>query len=93
LLGPWAQRHGLRREALSRGFVAAFGVTPARYRLEARTRHAVAALRATGSSIAAIALDHGFADQAHFSRAVRALTGCTPRALRDVCHRKSVQDT
>jgi AraC-like DNA-binding protein len=89
LLGPWAQRHGLRPEALSRGFVAAFGVTPARYRLEARTRQAVAALRAAAAPIAAIALEHGFADQAHFSRSVRALTGCTPKAL---SHRPSVQD-
>lgn len=88
-LGSWARQHGLAGETVSRGFRRVFGVTAARYRVEARTRAAVAAIRSTQTPLATLACDLGFADQSHMSRAVHALTATSPLALRKV---KSVQE-
>jgi len=77
-LSEWAVSHGLAPETVSRGFARAYGVTPQLYRAEARARRAVAAIRAGRGPLAAVALSHGFSDQAHMTRAVRALTGRTP---------------
>lgn len=88
-LRQWAAAHGLAAETLSRGFRKAYGTTPARFAAEMRARRAWDALGDTHDSMAALALDTGFADQAHMSRAVRALTGRSPAAWRRV---NSVQD-
>ena len=87
LLSDWAERIGLDPASVSRGFARAYGVSPKRFRLEARTHRAVAALPDWDQGIAALAAEHGFADQAHLTRAVAALTGTTPAQLRA----KSVQ--
>ena len=86
-ISDWAESAGLDPASVSRGFAKAFGVTPKRYRLEARARRAISALRTWQGSLAAIAVEQGFADQAHFTRAVRDLTGATPQLLKA----KSVQ--
>lgn len=81
-LAEWARRHGLAPATVSRSFRAVFGVSPKRYRLE---QHALAAVRllALGTtSIADTAIAAGFADQAHLSRTLMTMTGCTPRSLR-----------
>ena len=83
----WAESAGLNPASVSRGFAKAFGVSPKRYRLEVRARRAISALKSWQGSLAAIAAEQGFADQAHFTRAVRELTGTTPRLLKA----KSVQ--
>lgn len=80
-IAEWADLHGLAPESVSRGFARAYGVTPHRYRAEARARQAVAAIQSRGLSLAAIAVDLGFSDQAHMTRAVRSLTGRTPKQL------------
>ena len=80
-LGDWAASMGLSAEHVSRGFARVFGVTPQRYRLEARARAALADL-AGAASLAAVAAQHGFADQAHMTRSVRAVTGLPPGAWR-----------
>jgi len=51
-----------------------------------RLRIDYAASRLAGSSapLAAIALDAGFADQSHFSRTFKRITGLTPRAYREI---------
>lgn len=78
-LACWAGRLGLTPEHLSRGFGRVFGVTPQRFRLEARARAALADI--TGPApLAEVAAAHGFADQAHMTRSVRAVTGATPGA-------------
>jgi AraC-like DNA-binding protein len=88
-LGEWAAGAGLDPATVSRGFKAMFGETPARFRAEARARQALRNLRASpAESLADIAYAHGFSDQAHFTRAVRALTGATPGHWRKV---KSIQ--
>ena len=88
-IGEWARSHRLAGATVSRGFRSAYGVAPAAFRAERRAHTAWRRLRAGADPLAAIAHDAGFADQAHFSRAIRALTGATPRHWRGV---KTVQD-
>lgn len=88
-LGLWARRMNLAPATLSRGFKAAFGTTPAKYRMEAQSTEAMRQLRAGSSRIADIAYRCGFSDQAHLSRAIRHLTGRSPRSWLNV---KTVQD-
>src|SRR5579862_4839469 len=73
---------GLRPAELSRGFGCAFGVSPKRFRLEARTRRAWQSVIGSTCKLTHIAQDHGFADQAHMSRSVRAFTGVAPNIWR-----------
>lgn len=89
-LGRWAAEHGLAPATVSRGFRKAYGTTPARFAAELRARRAWDAVRSSPQPIAGVALDHGFADQAHMSRAVRQLTGAPPGHWRGEV--KSVQD-
>lgn len=77
-LKEWAGQAGLRPETISRGFRQAFGITAVEFRMRSRLLKALAGM-AEHSPLAAIALDSGFADQAHFSRSFRDLTGMTPR--------------
>jgi AraC-like DNA-binding protein len=86
-ISDWADAVGLVPASVSRGFARAYGVSPKRFRLEARARRAVRSLAGWQGSLAAFAAEHGFADQAHLARTVRAMTGATPQALRA----KSVQ--
>lgn len=73
---------GIRRETLYRWFTSAYGVSPTTYRVEARARSAWQAIVSSDKTLSCIALEHGFSDQAHMSRAVRALTGFPPRYWR-----------
>lgn len=88
-LGAWADRHGVRPETVSRGFLRAYGVSPAAYRTGVKVKAVVAALHEGGDSLAELAAEQGFADQPHMNRVVRGATGHTPTQLRKV---KSVQD-
>jgi AraC-like DNA-binding protein len=81
-LGAWAERHGLALETISRGFGKVFDMTPAAFRAEARARNALRRIMHDRAPLADIAAATGFADQPHMSRAVKALTGATPRAWR-----------
>jgi AraC-like DNA-binding protein len=86
-LAPWARHMKLDPASVSRGFARAYGVSPKRFRLEARTRRAIAALADWRGSLADLAADQGFADQAHLTRSVGAMTGVPPVVIRA----KSVQ--
>jgi AraC-like DNA-binding protein len=77
-LDAWAERHGLAPETLSRGFGRVFATSPAGFRVEARARGALAQIARGVAPLAAVAADSGFADQAHMTRAVTALTGRPP---------------
>jgi AraC-like DNA-binding protein len=77
-LDAWAKQHGLAAETVSRGFGKVFGVTPASFRKEVRARRAFALITGSDAPLASIAAATGFADQAHMSRATRALTGLPP---------------
>lgn len=80
----WALTMQLDPASVSRGFARAYGVSPKRFRLEARARRAVLALSGWRGTLATFAADHGFADQAHLNRAVLALTGQTPGKVRSI---------
>jgi len=80
-LASWAGRTGIAPGSVSRGFRQAYGISPARYRSEARARQALRRLSGP-ASLADLALETGFADQAHMTRAIVALTGRTPGVWR-----------
>lgn len=86
-LTPWARSMKLDPASVSRGFARVYGVSPKRFRLEVRTRRALAALPGWRGTLADLAAEQGFADQAHLARAVAAMTGVPPVRLRA----KSVQ--
>ena len=81
-IAHWAAQHGIARETLSRQFRALYEVSAARYRVEARARRAWTTLVSSGVPIASLAQACGYADQAHLTRDVIALTGRTPGAWR-----------
>ena len=65
---------------LTRSFQRIIGLHPKRFQRIARLRRAVVAAKA-GISLAEAAIEGGYADQAHFTREVKSLTGATPRAI------------
>jgi len=77
-LGSWADSHGFAAATISRGFGRVFAISPARFRLEVRARHAFVRIVAGAEPLTTIAAETGFADSAHMSRAVRALSGFPP---------------
>jgi AraC-like DNA-binding protein len=81
-LAKWAEQRGLHPASLSRGFRQQFEVTPAQFRLTARTRRAIDRVIETSTTLATIAVAEGFADQAHMTRSIMRQTGRSPRALR-----------
>ena len=91
-LAAWAEELGVAQSTLSRGFALAYGVSPQRFRADRRACRAARAIGHDRTPLAALALDLGFADQAHMSREVARLTGLSPRALRRAGSVKSVQE-
>ncbi|BCJ07543.1 AraC family transcriptional regulator [Pseudomonas mosselii] len=73
---------GLSRAYLIRAFGKRFGLTPHGYLLDQRVQHARAQLRA-GRPIAEVALEAGFADQAHLQRAFKRHLATTPGHYRN----------
>jgi AraC-like DNA-binding protein len=75
---------GLTRYDLARQFRVMYGTSPYRYLLMRRLDRAREQI-AMGRPLSAVAVDIGFADQAHFARMFKATFGLTParyRALR-----------
>ena len=68
---------GLSRSQLNRVMRRTSGLSPYRWVLAQRIEHAKAQL-ASGQSFAEVALHSGFADQAHFNRVFKSLTGQVP---------------
>ena len=89
-IGAWARERGLAPSSASRGFRRLFGTSPERYRAEARARLAWSRIVRTAQPLAAIACEIGFADQAHMTRCVAAVTGRPPAQWRGRV--KCVQD-
>lgn len=77
----WSDAQGLAPPSVSRGFRRAYGTTPKRYRFELRTARALRLLPAWQGSMAMLAAETGFADQAHMTRAIVGMTGLAPTRL------------
>lgn len=80
-LAQWARSHDMHPGSVSRGFRQVFAVSPKAFRLQARTHAALKLYRTTSLTAAAIAHACDFADQAHLSRSIAALTGATASHL------------
>lgn len=78
----WALSNGLHPASVSRGFRLAYGVSPKRFRHEQRAAHAARRIAGIADSLAAVAADCGFADQAHMTRTFVQLFGTSPAKLR-----------
>lgn len=81
-IGAAASHPGATREHASRTFHRHFGFSPSAFRSERRFRDALALLADTTIPLASVALEAGFADQAHLTRDFRARTGTSPGAFR-----------
>jgi len=69
---------GLSQSQFARAFKASTGVSPYRWFLQARVKHAKILLLGRAHSLSDIALRLGFADQSHFTKAFHRATGTTP---------------
>ena len=81
-VGEVAEGHGIHRVQLSRAFQRHFGISPTRYRLQCKAARAVRLMIEDGETPSSAAVGAGFADQAHLTRTVRALSGMGPARLR-----------
>ncbi len=81
----WAASMGLAPQSISRGFRQAYGVSPKRFRVEQRTLRALRKLASWPGTLAALAAEVGFSDQAHLARAIVELTGVAPTRLKVKC--------
>ena len=77
-----ARHSGVHRVHLSRSFHAFFGQTLCEFRQRVRGARVLRLLQEGGDSIAAVAMDAGFSDQAHLCRWTRNRFNMTPAALR-----------
>jgi len=81
-IGAWAEVNGLARETVSRGFAAAYGIAPSVLRAELRARAAWLRVTRGSDCLCRIAVDTGFADQAHMTRWIHRITGAPPAVWR-----------
>lgn len=72
-LTEWARATGLAPQSLSRGFHRAYGVSPKRFRADQRALRAARALNSWRGRGAKLAAELGFTDQAHMTKAIKAL--------------------
>jgi AraC-like DNA-binding protein len=81
-IGDWSRERGLADATVSRGFRQVYGVPPSSFRAQLRGRLAWRRILDAGQALTDLAYELGFADQAHMTRTVRAITGRSPRAWR-----------
>jgi len=81
-VGDLAAEQGVHPVYFARVFRHHFQTTPGGYVRRLRLEWAISRVLETAESLSSIALDCGFADQSHLTRAVRARYGLSPGALR-----------
>jgi AraC-like DNA-binding protein len=84
-----ASNAGVSVAQFTRNFQKATGLTPHQYRLHRRIEVAKEKLKAGGDSLATIADELGFADQAHFTRTFKQFAGVTPGEFSTVFRRST----
>ena len=72
----------LSERSMRRKLVQATGAPPRYWQGLVRARKVGLEVSRSDTSLASIAADHGFSDQAHMSREIRRWFGCTPMTLR-----------
>ncbi len=77
-----AAQVGMSPSHFARVFKETVGATPMQYVMSFRIEQATGMMRETAHPLGEIALACGFADQAHFSRSFKQVTGQAPRAFR-----------
>ncbi len=77
-----ARMAGMSERTFERHFKQHYGITPHQFLKRLRVRMSCHALVYSDSSIADIAIDHGFADQSHFTHEFREQVGSTPTEYR-----------
>jgi AraC family transcriptional regulator, activator of mtrCDE len=82
-----AREAGMSRSAFADAFREQVGRSPMRYLADWRMQEATRRLQRTRQSVERIAGDCGYASPTAFRKAFRALTGQTPRAVRDAAGR------
>jgi AraC family transcriptional regulator len=75
-----ARRHPVH---LARCFREKTGLTIGAYRRRLRLRDLCIDLRADSASLSELAVRHGYSDQAHMTRELKAVSGTTPAAWRE----------
>ena len=83
---------GLSRSYFSHAFRRSVGWTPHAHVVRLRLERAMMLMAYTETSLTDVALAAGFADQSHFSRSFRRLTGVTPADWRKAHKRPSFSD-
>jgi len=73
---------GMHRATIFRAFEAAFGLSPAEYLRNLRLQDGLRRLKETNQPIQAITHACGFSDPNYFARAIRQVTGLSPREFR-----------
>jgi AraC-like DNA-binding protein/quercetin dioxygenase-like cupin family protein len=79
-----AESLGVHPVSLTRAFRRAYGVPVTTYRRRVRLHRAAGRVAGSDRDLCTIALDAGYADQAHMCRELRAATGLSPSLLRRV---------
>jgi AraC family transcriptional regulator len=82
-----ASRVGVHPFHLSRVFRQHYHQTVGEYVHRLRVHFACGELKSDEARLAEVALAAGFADQSHFTRVFKQVTGMTPGAFRDVLKR------
>lgn len=77
-----AQQIKLSERTLNRKFIGAIGLPPKQYSSIIRLRRAIKCLTNPDYAISSIAIDCGFADQAHMTREIKLYMGQTPTRLK-----------
>ena len=81
-LSSLAIQLGVHPVHLARVFRNAYGCTMAEFIRAMRIQHAMKELRNTEKSLTELAFECGFADQSHFTRCFKCVTGTTPAQYR-----------
>ncbi len=77
-----AREAGVHRVHVARTFRDHYGVPVTGYARKVRVKAALSLLENSSHALSRVALESGYADQAHFTREIRSIVGATPGKLR-----------